>query len=134
MVDLKAWSLALNLKLFWNIHAKAYTLRVRWFFFLQRVECQGKKECSWVVNSVLKSKMWVSEIDWWNEILTHGKFPTRKIYTVIRGLQEKLLWRQLMYKNRASFVKLLACNGKMNTKDRCRKFRNDVDESCVCVL
>ncbi|XP_058777120.1 uncharacterized protein LOC131651476 [Vicia villosa] len=66
-----------------------------------------------------------------------GRFSMRDAYNSLQMHNNRVSWRSILYHNiarpRAIFILWLACNGRLATKDRLRKFGMlESDECCFC--
>ena len=77
----------------------------------------------------------VDQLRGWEIIAKGDKFAIGKVYDTLIAEAPKVPWGTIMIKNIASpstrFITWLAIQNKLATKDRVRKWMENVDEYCV---
>lgn len=91
----------------------------------------AKAKFSWILKQVIKQQgLYVlMKQD------SMESFKMKKAYRDLQSLNSKVSWRKIMYHNiarpHAIFILWLACNGRLATKDRLKKFGMVDNENCV---
>ncbi|XP_058783073.1 uncharacterized protein LOC131657723 [Vicia villosa] len=71
----------------------------------------------------------------WNQCIVTGVYSTRLLYNELRGERTCVLWRNLIRGNRASpraiFLLWMACQKRLQTKDRLKKIGVISDGNCL---
>ncbi|XP_058768924.1 uncharacterized protein LOC131642722 [Vicia villosa] len=137
------WNRATIMKLLWNIHNKNDKLWIRWLdiYFMKGnpiLTWPVKHTSSWMMNCVLKCRIYTHNNEAWESANTMKRFDTATVYRSICGESNKVPWKHLFYQNharpRAKFILWLALWGRLGTKDRLEKIGINHDKHCCFCL
>ncbi|CAK8560654.1 unnamed protein product [Lathyrus sativus] len=140
ILNLQTWNNVLLLKCMWNICNKTDTLWVKWIHahYLKGKDVmtyESKTHNSWIIRGVLKQRDYMDKV-WneWNQAMTTHKFKATVFYKILIDNGTRVPWRKLIRFNKGQprTVQCLwqACQGKLATKERLKRFGMIEDNIC----
>ncbi|XP_058740873.1 uncharacterized protein LOC131613201 [Vicia villosa] len=123
----------------WNLNRKTDSLWIKWIheYYLKNADIMQvpiKESYSWLSKKLLHARQLYQELD-----ASHAgrgnKIQLKSLYIKLLATDVKPVWKHLMFGNfarpRSVFIFWLACNGRLATKERMKRFGLIQDDRCV---
>ncbi|XP_058747081.1 uncharacterized protein LOC131620076 [Vicia villosa] len=94
-----------------------------------------KPTASWIIRALFKHKVVIMDSDAWKEFEITGIYNTNNVYRELKGANPTVPWKNLIRGNwarpRSIFVLWMACQKRLQTKDRLARFGTMTDGKCL---